>query len=353
MQMLRKVAVENFRGLRRLELDGLKRLNIVAGRNDAGKTSLLESIFFLSGMTMGNMPERINDMRLMSVVKDDDVLSLFYSRETVNAIRVAGSFDGGILRQVQLETVQSSSKEFIKFESPVNDLPVNTELHPSFRQSYRVERNGTELVKGELKTLSDKDSKIAALSARKHFEHWPCAYLPTRKTYDAFELLKKLIVAKQKDHVLGALHAIDSAIADLTVVGDQIQVDTGLSKLLPLSVLGDGMVRTAIVLAAATACANGGLLLVDEIDTGLHFSGMQGLWKALSSYAKTVDLQVIATTHNIDFLKAAGAVQLEADDDDFCYYKLICRERTERINVAFPLSLEEFNAALDSEKEVR
>ena len=47
--MLERLRVQNYRGLRDLAVDELGRINVVAGRNNAGKTTLLEAIFLLSG----------------------------------------------------------------------------------------------------------------------------------------------------------------------------------------------------------------------------------------------------------------------------------------------------------------
>jgi AAA15 family ATPase/GTPase len=43
--MLRALRIENFRGIKRLEIRRLQRLNLVTGKNAGGKTSLLEAVF--------------------------------------------------------------------------------------------------------------------------------------------------------------------------------------------------------------------------------------------------------------------------------------------------------------------
>ena len=42
-------AIRNFRGIRELSIEGLERLTLVSGRNDSGKTTLLEALFFHGG----------------------------------------------------------------------------------------------------------------------------------------------------------------------------------------------------------------------------------------------------------------------------------------------------------------
>jgi AAA15 family ATPase/GTPase len=53
-------------------------------------------------------------------------------------------------------------------------------------------------------------------------------------------------------------------------------------------------------LALATVGASNGILIVDEIDTGLHFSTMSDMWALIWKVAKKLNVQVFATTHSSD-----------------------------------------------------
>ena len=43
--MLEKLEIRNYRIFRELKIDQLRRINLIAGSNNSGKTSLLEAIF--------------------------------------------------------------------------------------------------------------------------------------------------------------------------------------------------------------------------------------------------------------------------------------------------------------------
>ena len=47
--MLKHLKIRNFRIFKALEIDRLGRINLIAGKNNAGKTSLLEAVFLLAG----------------------------------------------------------------------------------------------------------------------------------------------------------------------------------------------------------------------------------------------------------------------------------------------------------------
>ena len=61
-------------------------------------------------------------------------------------------------------------------------------------------------------------------------------------------------------------------------------------------------------LALALANAKGGVLLVDEIDTGLHYSVMEDMWRMISERATALNAQVFATTHSRDCYESLAAI---------------------------------------------
>ena len=47
--MITRLAIENFRGLQQVALEELRRVNLIVGGNDTGKTSVLEALVLLFG----------------------------------------------------------------------------------------------------------------------------------------------------------------------------------------------------------------------------------------------------------------------------------------------------------------
>ena len=77
----------------------------------------------------------------------------------------------------------------------------------------------------------------------------------------------------------------------------------GSSEPITLRSMGDGMVRL-FHLALALVNSKGGMLLVDEIENGIHYSVHEDLWKLVFKTAKDLDIQVFATTHSWDCIEA-------------------------------------------------
>ncbi len=58
---------------------------------------------------------------------------------------------------------------------------------------------------------------------------------------------------------------------------------------------------------ALTTCENG-IVLIDEIENGLHYSVQEEMWKMIFEIAEHLNVQVFATTQSIDAIKAFGKI---------------------------------------------
>ena len=103
-------------------------------------------------------------------------------------------------------------------------------------------------------------------------------------------------------------------------------------------------------LALAMGTATGGLLLIDEIENGLHHTVLEEVFVTLLELARTFDVQVFATTHSAECIRAAHEALKEADQHEAAFYRL------QRINgeiKAVGFDHEMLETAIIHEMEVR
>jgi len=126
-----------------------------------------------------------------------------------------------------------------------------------------------------------------------------------------------LVRTKQEGDVLSAVRIIEPAVERIEVLSDaggpSVYVDVGLESLVPLAVTGEGFVRVFSIAVELTASRRG-VLLVDEIDNGLHYSVMRELWALLRRFCQAHEVQVFATSHNDELL--TSAMEVFAGEDD-------------------------------------
>ena len=95
---------------------------------------------------------------------------------------------------------------------------------------------------------------------------------------------------------------------------------TGREQPVPIGSLGDGMWRMlamAIAISSTAKGPEGGVLLVDEIDTGLHHTAMTQMWELLYKAAKQFGVQIFATTHSSDCVHSLARICSDIPNDAF------------------------------------
>jgi AAA15 family ATPase/GTPase len=155
--------------------------------------------------------------------------------------------------------------------------------------------------------------------------------------------------------LIEALQILDPRLCRLTLLLKQkipvIYADIGIGTRIPLQMMGEGVMRlTKLVIGIASA--PGGLVLMDEVENGLHYSVMKRVWSALAAAARAADAQLFATTHSWECLTAAHAAFSESEAYDFRLQRLERLRDTDDIR-AVTLDQESLQAAIEGGFEVR
>jgi predicted ATPase len=129
------------------------------------------------------------------------------------------------------------------------------------------------------------------------------------------------VLTPEEEGVVSALRIVEPALERIAFAGDVTSSRgillkmTGSDHRFPLGTAGDCLKRL-LALALHLFSARGGYLLVDEIDTGLHYTVMADMWKLVIETAKRLDVQVFATTHSLDCVRALAWVREQAPESE-------------------------------------
>ena len=99
-----------------------------------------------------------------------------------------------------------------------------------------------------------------------------------------------------------------------------INGDIGIKELIPIPFMGEGTVRLLSILLAIYDASNG-IVLVDEIENGLHHTAMTKVWEAIATAARQSNTQIFATTHSWECVVAAHKAFTESKNYDFFYHR--------------------------------
>lgn len=142
---------------------------------------------------------------------------------------------------------------------------------------------------------------------------------------DLLRLWDKVALQPNEQLVLRALQFLDPEIEGIRAVGGSRQYGVPrrggfiiklqhMKSPIPIGSMGDGMWRMLAMAMAISQSAHS-VLLVDEIDTGLHYSVMADMWRLMSNAAREFNVQVFATTHSFDCVHSLAAICRDRNED--------------------------------------
>ena len=183
-------------------------------------------------------------------------------------------------------------------------------------------------------------------------EELNCRFLNSKSIMDQIDKrMETLLIQKKLDSVIQVLRGIEPKLSDIRMgARGMIYVDIGADKLLPINIMGDGMRRVLSILVAIADMKNG-LLLVDEIENGLHYSSISVAWKAILEACKIYNVQLIATTHSYECVHALG--ELVENEINFDNVRLFRVGKEVEIHEVKKANTQVLLASLEKEIEVR
>lgn len=341
--MIKSFIIENFRLFDKVQVNHLSRVNLVVGKNNSGKSAFLEAV--LLHHTKMSIPTIVELLRIR--------------QEDWDAMLTGESLDDlsdpfrHFFKNHKLPEVKDSGFVFLSGSS--DRVRVTTDR---FYWVKDADENGIAIQKRKFviseEDVSGKEAKRCVLVScgsdtsvidlngkvprphrlREHPIHGkvPYKFISPQGVDDS-------LVAKMWDavgltdvaaEVMEGLKLIEPAITHLAFVESERRERKPIVKLdcfdvpVPLKSLGDGMTRILHIILSLVSC-KGGILFIDEFETGLHWEVQPKIWSLVFELAKRLDVQVFASTHSRDCVsgfqkawedyEADGAfMRLSADD---------------------------------------
>jgi len=359
--MFTSISIQNFRCFsNKLAIESLDRVNLITGVNDVGKTALLEAIFLLIGEMNIPLVAKISAFRGIENLKGDvaslrDLLwgLLFSNLDGKGTIEIIGTLDTGKQHIVKLEIVAGTSARLAIGDDSVQETgPRADGLLGQALQLHYTDPTGETRVAEML--IDEKGIRVEPVPPGPSL---PGFFLAARhrttpqEDAERFGRLEEMIQGPYD--LLETLRIIEPRLRRLRTIfragTPMIWGDIGLSRMLPLPLMGDGLGRlTSILLMIANA--SHGVVLVDEVENGLHHSVMERVWQAIGDAARRFDVQVFATTHSFECIRAAHQAFDTSGSYDFRLHRL---ERIDDDIEIFTYDQEVLAAAMQADMEVR
>lgn len=366
--MFKRFLIERFRGLEYCEIAELRQVSLLTGKNNVGKTAVLEAMFVHSGNYNPNLLMIANALRGMTTVSVNNTQShrgqpwrsFFYDYDDTKPIRLQGEMTQGQKGSELLSMTLTAVASPAELSQLTNQLRIPIARASAFGARPVLK---LELSKGLKGRVAGKhyllfDEKQAIVHPPPPQADHVGRLLLSASREGARELadhFAKLQMLGKVELLVKALRPLEPRLIDLELVFDGepvIHGNIGLPKrrLIPLPMMGDGLNRVTQLVLAIAECSDG-FVFVDDIDTGLHYSVMREFWSSVFLAARDFGTQVIATTHSTECAEAAAEAAAEMSDSDV--FSLARIERTGNRLRTVQYSHDEIRQAFSANLEVR
>lgn len=351
---IKNVEFENFKCFKELKVKELKRVNLIGGKNNIGKTSFMEGLeLFLSSRNTLSLARNIYSMirRRQQNIRQD---SRFFELDI--------SYDSNVIT-IEIDNKKLNIEYFDEYAKKIDNINSMIEYSTEMQnETLFDEENFVVSHEPALKLTVDNDSRIIPVDrigrpifSRDVNNRVNVNFISSCVT-DEVTLATyygSLMDLNKENYLHQSLQFFDENIISLKAIPSQQGVSLKLNiknRELPvlLSSLGEGINRYIAILCAIWASKDG-YLFIDEIENGIHYTNHEKLWKFIFEASKQANCQVFATTHSKECIEAFNRV----NENDEGIYLEFYRNQKNGLIVVKERDNEQLEYALSHNSEIR
>lgn len=349
-QMIRSIEIRNFRCYEHLLLSDVARINLVVGDNGSGKTSLLEAIF----LALGASPEIAVRMRQQRGLEGsfggtagqiEEALwgDFFYEYDMSRAILVEVSGDGPENRTLQISRGSSSSL-FAVENGGVVESGITAPLVFQWTDASKVSRSVMPIVTKDGFQLPTTGEDLP------DFYYIGTAGVSASENAARFSSLSKRGLHRRfVDTFIREYDWLEDINLELHATAPVLfGTLRGSHRKVPMPNISSGINRIMAILLCMAANPRS-IVLVDEIETGVYYSHLPALWRAVRYFAQEYQCQIITSTHSKECIDAL-IEEAGKDTDDLAVWRT---ERNEEGHEVRQLTGEDAHLIFELDEEIR
>lgn len=393
---IQNIIIKNFRGFDKIEISNFSKINILVGKNSCGKTSVLEAIFLslkpygssfaelygARGLLNNNFLLPQQKQQGVTGVEDSKAnnvqIQTFFSapkwKDLFRMIRIgaekssnteiegSGNFKFPLTRKVLIKPYPFSSTKLLQnkdsfefLQKAQSDFDANFFYVTSVDKVENKEIYTVSGVKrsdifpnsadfGEVQFLDSeaRKSKFAVIDYPNFKTFYYTANI-TNSYSHAKEHFQKIKKTEYELEITNMIKEVDKRVDGFEFDSEgEIRVRfSGQEGDLPFGLMGDGVKKAFSILCTMSYCKDG-VLLIDEVENGLHYSSQKIFWDVVIKAAKQFNVQIFVTTHSYELIEALEESAKKTDDHDLVKLYRIGNDRVvEYDSRVIPYSLEQ------------
>jgi len=284
--MLTDIHIKNFKCFNDFKIENLKKVNLIGGKNNVGKTAFMEACYV-----------NVHAQTLESFL--DALINIKTFRDTMNILDDKNR--GKAIDTVKI--VEHSNHLFT--QSNINKVYYRIEKENGIKK-YVFEFNNQSV------TVNAKDFYMDAVHTVRNIEFIDNYGLNSNDIIALYSNVQK----KDKEAYLNAaIKAFDSSIEAFKIIDEKPQCKVN-GEYLELFEFGDGMRQYISIICALFSCEDGYLFL-DEIENGIHYTQFDKLWSLILEISLEQNVQVFVTTHSKECIESYAKTSLTYKNTSF------------------------------------
>ncbi len=350
--MIKDLEIRHFRCFEKTKISGFSNVNLIGGKNNSGKTALLEAIYLNSVPS----PESITFLRRLR--RDSSLFlkaypkrawdNFFFGQDKSQIIYITLKSESDQERTVWL-SFSDSTEEFEEFLPDPDKVYDDEDIVDTRALLSRRNEGGAALHLGQSEAADDIEYEndeafvMIAHSEGISVEDFFAPDIEQVNFIPASFTLSNRVLAQEYDNaylqgnsgkILQAIQSIDKSIVEaktLSIGEPTLYLKREGQNFLPISLFGEAINRVVDMLVRLVNNP-GSILLVDEMENGIHHISQRKLWEMLFKLSVEFEIQIIATTHSLEMIKAFRDVGLETGNENIgAYFELARNIRTGRV----------------------
>jgi len=276
---IKNIEIKNFKCFEDFKAEGFGRVNLIGGKNNVGKTAFMESLFIASESiyiedVLDDIIPFLRIESLRGIVNIEDIL----------VADIIGIFDK--YQNFSIKTNNALMSLIIKKQGVEEKFLINSKDHG----------------------LSRRLNKEKVRVKKKLYNFIPSYMIGDSLIVSIFDKIKE---QRKREKLNQFLNQFDKNILEFDVIENRPQVFLeNQERFQDVAELGHGLKRYIAIIGSILINKNG-FLFLDEIENGVHHSQLDKLWNIILTLAKEQNVQVFATTHSDECIRALVTANTE------------------------------------------
>jgi AAA15 family ATPase/GTPase len=294
---LTDIEIKQFKCFTDFKASGFKRVNLIGGKNNVGKTAFMEACY------INVRSENINKMT-------SAIWEIKFMRENLNILNYLATE-----KKIDHAKIISATKNYYTASNLRHSIFRVKESDAVKEYFYSIDKFGKNINLNDFSFVSEFDDHIQFVD---NFG----------LSNDGLKRVYKTTQTDDKENELNNfIKEFDSSIENFKVIGDNPQCKTN-GEYRDITEFGDGLKHYISIICELYACKYG-YLFIDEIDNGIYYEHLDRLWEIIFKLSKETNCQVFATTHSKEMLESFARIAKKLDEQDISYTLLVKNKKQE------------------------